>query len=172
MWPTPLLVMVASLLVVSTTIVGCTSAPAPDPTGFTVEYETGSIPPPFNHAYVLTGTFEDGALSVAYELTYRFREGMTEDELAERGYSEEDDVRWSGRLTGGAVDEWRALARDARLSPPPEPPPGSDSFIVTLTYTSAPTVNGVPEARDEWERRVAEIDRRAREETGNPRSEP
>ena len=99
-------------------------------------------------------------------------EAITRDELAERGYSEDDDVSWSGRLTGSMVEGWRALARDPRLSPPPEARPGGDSFIVTIRYEGAPAVNGVPESRQEWERRVAEIDQRARAETGNPRSEP
>ena len=54
---------------------GCISAAPAEPSGFSVEYETGSIPPPFNHAYVLVATFTNGAMDVTYELSYRYRGG-------------------------------------------------------------------------------------------------
>jgi hypothetical protein len=151
---------------------GTISPGAVTPTAFTITYFTGSIPPPYNHMYTLDGTFEDGQLAIRYALTYRYREGMTAAELASRGYSDHDDIEWSGRLTGAAVEQWRTLLRAARLGAPPTPLLGSDSFAMTIRNSSGATQNGVPADRTPWLAVIAAIDQQARLETRNPRPQP
>ena len=87
------------------------------PASFTIEYRTGSIPPPYNYTYRLTGRFEDAQLVASYVLTYQYRGGMTTAQLESQGYSGRDDLSWTGRITGDAVEQWRILLRDPQLKP-------------------------------------------------------
>jgi hypothetical protein len=149
-------------------ILGCV-VPEVEPTRFSVEYATGSIPPPFNHIYTLSGMFEGSDLAVRYELRYRFREGMTAAELAEQGYSEDDDIVWEGRLTPIQAQAWRSLIAETRVGPSDPPMPGSDSFLVAIEFTNSSQANGLPNDRERWEAMVDAIDRHAHAETGAPR---
>jgi hypothetical protein len=165
----------SALVLVAVAQVSCAIVPPPVPESFAVEYETGSIPPPFNYTYTLTGTFEGEkgeALAVHYDLEYRFREGMTEEELTAEGYSANDDIRWQATLDGPDVGVRRGLATDAHLGPAPPAQPGGDSLTVTIRYTDGREIAGVPDDLEEWQRATAEIDRQARAETGNPRPGP
>ena len=103
----------AALLVPILALVTC-AGPSRVPASVAVDYATGSIPPPFNHTFALSGHFEGSDLVVRYEVQYLFREGMSSEDLAAQGYSEDDDLLWEGRLTGADAD---ALANDHRREP-------------------------------------------------------
>lgn len=158
------------LLAVLSSVAGCTSRPA-TPTGFILEYQTGSIPPPFNNTYRIDGTFVDGGLDVHYRLTYRFREGMSEAELRDDGYSLDDDLDWTGRLDGDEASVWRDLVGRSRVDVPSPPPPGSDTMTLTIRDAGGERT-GTPGNDAEWRALAADLDRQAREELGHPRAEP
>lgn len=168
----------ATLLALLLATVACSSAPPGTPTpvplqgSFEARYDTGSVPPPFNYSQLLEGTFEPGALAIRYRLTYNFRDTLTPAEIAAQGYSENDDIDWSTRLTGKDFDDWRGLIVATKIGPIPPQLPGSDSFIVTLRPDGNPQESGPPENRDAWEQLIAALDQHARAATGNPRSEP
>jgi hypothetical protein len=149
-----------------------TPAPAAAFAGFSVGADTGSVPPPFNYTYTLDGTFQTYALSVHYVLTYQFRDQVTPDQVTSQGYTSHDNIDWSGRLTGGALDTWRTLLAQTKLGPIPPLAPGSESFSVTLTPQTGEPQVGVPENRDAWQAAITALDKQARAETGATRSKP
>ena len=142
------------------------------PASFTIEYRTGSIPPPYNYTYRLTGRFEDELLVVSYVLTYQYRGSMTKAQLESQGYSERDDLSWTGRITGDAVEQWRILLRDPQLRPPPTGLVGGDSFTVSVVDSTGAEQTGEPPDRGAWQPLIAAIDQQARTETNNPRPRP
>ncbi len=145
---------------------GCTASPPAEPSAFTIDNATGSIPPPGNHTYRLDGRFEAGELAITYTLTHRFRESMTPAELAALG-PEDQDVAWDGHLRGSPVEAWRALLLQPGLQAPPEPAPGSDSFVVVVRYTDGSERRGTPPDRSAWRRLADAIDAKARTEGGS-----
>jgi hypothetical protein len=160
---------VAALLLVAG---GASCAPTAQPTAFTVHYATGSIPPPGNHAYDLTGTFDNDRIAVQYVLTYGYREMLAPGELSKLGYSDDDDITWDGTITGPAIEKWQNLLRAARLASAPPAVTGGDSFVVTIRYADGSEQTGVPPDRASWEALVTAIDQQARAETHNPRQRP
>jgi hypothetical protein len=160
---------IALLLLAAMPPASCAIGPPPVPASFAIEYQTGSIPPPFNYGYVLTGTFEGDDLAVRYDLTYRFREGMTDEELAAQGYSRTDDIHWQGVLSGSESAAWRSLGGTTRLGPLPTQLPGGDSFVVTIRFVDGRELVGLPVRRSEWEALIDRVDKQARAETGNLR---
>jgi hypothetical protein len=170
-----LLLRIATLVLLATTgACAATTAPSPTPpfSSFSVGFETGSVPPPFNYTYTLDGAFQPDALSVHYVLKYRFRDQATPDEITSQGYTTHDDIDWNGRLTGPAMDTWRTLLSTTTLGPIPPLAPGSDSFTVTLTPHSGDEQVGVPVNRDAWQTAITAVDKQARTETGATRTSP
>ena len=141
---------------------------------FVLEYRTGTIPPPYNYAYRVEGARQEGGdLDVTYELTYRYRDEISGEELEAQGYSADDDIEWSTTLAGAEADAWLDLAAATELlEDPDEPPPGADYISVTLVFADGTERSGEPLNRDEWEALAAELDVRAREALDHPRSEP
>lgn len=151
---------------------GAPASAAVAPAAFTIDYRTGSIPPPYNYAYRLTGRFEDAQLAVSYVLTYRYRDGMTRARLESEGYSDRDDLSWTGAITGEALAQWRVILRDTQLRPPPTGLIGGDSFTVSIVDSAGGEHSGEPPNRGAWQVLIAAIDQQARREAGNPRPRP
>ena len=57
------------------------------------------IPPPYSHEYVIVCNEADSVLALSIKLTYLDRDELTIDEIAEEGYTENDDFEWTGTLT-------------------------------------------------------------------------
>ena len=153
--------------------------PRPGPTppraglqGFSVGFDTGSVPPPFNYTYALDGTFQPDAVNVSYILTYQFRDVLTPAEITSQGYTLHDDIDWTGKLTGQAFNTWRSVVSQTKLGPIPPLAPGADSFSVTLSPPDGEAPVGVPENRDAWQAAITALDKQARAETGATRTEP
>lgn len=157
----------ASVLVL---LSGCAQQGADEVTGFVLEYATGSIPPPFNHAYRIEGTVQGDELDLSYELTYRYREGMSDEELVEDGYSSTDDLEWSTTLTGEERQAWLDAAAGADPRTDAEaPPPGADSIEITVDFADESQRAGQPSNRGELEELASALDRRARVALDHPR---
>ncbi len=157
---------VALALLACVVLAACETPPTPAAShlSFTVVYDSGSIPPPANHSYLLSGEFRpDGSLALSYTLTYRYRQGMTDQQLAAAGYSSHDDIFWSGTLTPADAASWRTLVGETHVTPPPtNPPPGSDTFLVALIRSDV-TDEGVPQNRTDWEARITALTSMLRE---------
>lgn len=149
-----------------------TAAPSLVFSGFSVGFDTGSVPPPFNYTYSLDGTFAADALSVHYLLTYQFRDEVTSSEITSNGYTAHDDINWTGKLTGADLDTWRTLTAQTTLGPIPPLVPGAESFSVTLTPSTGEPQVGVPVNRDPWQAAITAIDKQARAATGATRTSP
>lgn len=165
-----------ALLALVATLSACTATTAASPTpayhGFSVGFETGSVPPPFNYTYTLDGIFQPDGLSVHYVLKYRFRDQATKAEITSQGYTTHDDIDWTGQLTGQALETWRTLIAATKLGPIPPLAPGADSFNVSLAPPTGDPDVGVPENRDAWQSAITAVDKQARAATGATRSEP
>jgi hypothetical protein len=162
--------MVAALLL----LLACGAEPAPTaPHGFAIDYSTGSIPPPFNHSYVIDVEFDEDGARVNYLLEYHFREQLTEDELRAEGYTADDDIIWSGFVEQDVAVAWSVLARETVLQEPEaQPPPGADRLEVRIVQAEGQIRSGVPEDREPWLEIAREVDSRARGELATEREEP
>ncbi|MFA0963585.1 hypothetical protein AB9P05_17405 [Roseivirga sp. BDSF3-8] len=68
---------------------------------FEAVYHTGSIPPPYNYEYRIQLSFAGkGEIKTNYELNYRFRDELTEQEITEEGFTADDDFAWNGKIPG------------------------------------------------------------------------
>jgi hypothetical protein len=147
----------------------CSGASSEDVAGFSVEYSTGSIPPPGNYTYRIEGVpVEDGGLTLDYALTYRHREDMTDEELAARGYGPNDDLTWTTTINGAQADAWLDLAAQAELRDA-ESLPGGDSMQITVRLRSGSERSGSPTERDAWEALADALDLDARAALDHPR---
>ncbi|NJN25476.1 MAG: hypothetical protein HC819_05680 [Cyclobacteriaceae bacterium] len=65
----------------------------------TLNYHSGSIPPPFAHQYSIEiARNEQGGLHAVLQLEYTDRDELAEEEIFEEGFSNEDDYSWEGEL--------------------------------------------------------------------------
>jgi hypothetical protein len=68
---------------------------------FSLKYQTAeNLPAPFAHAIEINGVIAQGVpnLEISFELTYLDREEFTEEELAEEGFTMNDNFSWKGTL--------------------------------------------------------------------------
>ncbi len=70
---------------------------------FSLKYQTAeNIPAPYAHAIEINGDFgqnqDNTDVALTFELTYLDREGATEEDLLEEGFSLNDDFSWQGKL--------------------------------------------------------------------------
>jgi hypothetical protein len=70
----------------------------------TFEYNSGPIPPPFCHKYKIVISKKD-KLYVSLDLEYFDRDELTEEEIYEEGFTDDDDFRWEGELPSVWGDE-------------------------------------------------------------------
>ncbi|HUG48485.1 MAG TPA: hypothetical protein VMP67_08745 [Candidatus Limnocylindria bacterium] len=153
-------------------LLGCGTTVPSGPVSFSIDYATGSIPPPYNHHYAIDVEFTDDGAQVTYQLEYRYRESLTEEELLEAGYGPDDDIRWSGTFPPAVAEEWLAVARSGTLTGSAEPAPGSDTLLVRVTHSDNLSRAGAPTEREPWEDIARQVDGTARRELGVERPSP
>lgn len=70
-----------------------------DVTFFEAVYHNGTTPPPYNYEYRLQLSLAGrGDIKTKYDLVYRFRDELTEEEIMEEGFTADDDYSWEGRI--------------------------------------------------------------------------
>lgn len=142
-------------------------------TSFVLEYATGSIPPPYNYGYRIEGRRQGDRLDLMYALTYRHRDGISAEELAEKGYSSADDIEWSTSMTGDGSRAWlEAAARSEPRAGAQPQAPGSDSIQLTVSFTDGSQRSGEPTNRKVLQELASGLDRQARAAIGHPRASP
>lgn len=63
-----------------------------------IDFESGSIPPPFSHVFKLKISFEKTFLNTHLDLDYTNREEMTEEEILDEGFTLDDSYNYIGEL--------------------------------------------------------------------------
>ncbi|MFN3802421.1 hypothetical protein [Belliella pelovolcani] len=63
-----------------------------------IDFDSGSIPPPFSHRFKLKLNFEKNFLNTAVDMEYTHREELTEEEILNEGFTLDDDYHWVGEL--------------------------------------------------------------------------
>lgn len=66
--------------------------------GIVIEFDSGTIPPPFSHVYRLSLDWSKAELIAELELHYTDREDLTEDEILDEGFTSNDDFSYKGVL--------------------------------------------------------------------------
>jgi len=62
------------------------------------QYDTGEIPPPYCFRYRLNVMFEKKQPEILFNLEYYDRDELTEDEIFDEGFSNNDNFEWKGRI--------------------------------------------------------------------------
>jgi hypothetical protein len=63
-----------------------------------IHFDTKSLPPPFSHRYKLSIEKAGDSLSTDLALEYYGREELSDEDIADEGFSENDDFQWNGML--------------------------------------------------------------------------
>jgi len=63
-----------------------------------IHFDTKSLPPPFSHRYKLSFEKLGDSLSADLNLEYYGREELSDEEIMDEGFSENDDFQWKGML--------------------------------------------------------------------------
>ncbi|MFT5884719.1 MAG: hypothetical protein ACI9IP_001176 [Arcticibacterium sp.] len=78
-----------------------------------LQFQTSDlVPPPYAHAIEVHANPKEGGLEVDFELTYLDRDGLEIEEIIEEGFSENDDLKWSGVLNA----DWLAYLNELSTS--------------------------------------------------------
>ncbi|MCS7020046.1 MAG: hypothetical protein RMJ87_13790 [Cytophagales bacterium] len=116
-----------------------------------VRFETNDLtPPPFSYYYRLLIRKESSRYWASYELIYTHREELTEEELAEEGFTAYDDRRCEALLQ----EVWMAQLKDLFTHSQPETRPRRPEhhFLeLHLTTPAGATHVFTPKNRTAWE---------------------
>ena len=121
--------------------------------------ETLMVPPPYSHTYSFRLQFTSNKMQVAYTLHYTDREELSEEEIWEEGFTQDDDFHWEGSLP----EVWRevllGLWSQTRWVAPEEVSEGEENaLLITTTFEDGTSPQaGVPEPTDEWEYLLQEL---------------
>ncbi|WP_250632761.1 hypothetical protein [Rhodoflexus caldus] len=114
-------------------------------------FETNDLtPPPFSHYYHLIIRKEAAEYRATYELTYTHREEFTEEELAEEGFSPNDNRSCEAPLHEAWIAQLEKLM--AQTQPETRPRKPAHNFLELHTVTlSGETQTFSPKNRMAWE---------------------
>lgn len=63
-----------------------------------LDYDSGTLPPPFSHTFKLRIGFEKDFLNTQFDIHYTEREEITEEEIYDEGFSLNDDYSFIGEI--------------------------------------------------------------------------
>ncbi len=86
-------------------------------TGIEIEYDSGSIPPPFSHVYRLILDWSEGSLDADFVIHYTEREDISEDEIFEEGFTLDDDYSTKIKLNSVWKDPILEKLQETKWSP-------------------------------------------------------
>ncbi|MCH7402192.1 hypothetical protein ACFOUP_18705 [Belliella kenyensis] len=81
-----------------------------------IDFESGSIPPPFSHRFKLKLNFEKNFLNTSLDMEYTHREELTDEEILNEGFTLEDDYHWKGELHNAWVAPIKKLYTQSKWS--------------------------------------------------------
>ena len=65
-----------------------------------IEYDSGTIPPPFSHTFKMRIGFEKDFLNTRFNLQYTDRDEVSEEEIYDEGFTLNDDYNFIGEIPG------------------------------------------------------------------------
>ncbi len=81
-----------------------------------IDYDSGSIPPPFSHHFKLRLSFEKNFLNTSLDMHYTHREELSDEEILDEGFTLEDDHHWVGELHHAWVNPIKKCYIDSKWS--------------------------------------------------------
>jgi len=115
-----------------------------------IDFDSGSIPPPFSHVYKLKIAFEKGFVNTQLDLQYTEREELSEDEILDEGFSLDDDYSYKGELPTVWEEPFKDLYASTRWSNKKQL--GGDGGIKVLAKDRhGKIVRGIPNNPDDWQ---------------------
>lgn len=101
---------------------------------FQAEFDAGNMmPPPYHYAYKLEAKLAEEGCPTSYKIQYLHREGLSEDEILEEGFTLNDDWEWYGQLP----EVWQQAMKDhiqkhSWPKKPEKPAEGEASLFIRL----------------------------------------
>jgi hypothetical protein len=126
-----------------------------------VEFDSGSIAPPYNHEVALDVRLAASGAEGTYRLTYRYRDAM--DTLPS---DSDGDLAWSGTLDGGLTEQVRALAASPGLDGEEPEGVGGSSWRIVVDGGDGAHAVGIPADDTPWRALLCGVDEQARQELG------
>jgi hypothetical protein len=124
-------------------------------THFEAQFAThDEVPAPYSYVYILRGPLA-GPLVLHYQLRYTDREELTDEELADEGFSREDDRDLTVEVAPVWQTELLALLEDTR--PSRQPNPGRNEVLLKLTQPGGQVDEFYPQNSAEWEYLLQEV---------------
>jgi hypothetical protein len=84
--------------------------------GLVLEYNSGIIPPPYSHVFRLSLDWSKGDLYVELDLHYTDREDLTQDEILDEGFTQNDDYSYKGLLNSVWIKSIKAEFEKSKWS--------------------------------------------------------
>jgi hypothetical protein len=81
-----------------------------------IEYDSGTIPPPFSHTFKLKIGFEKDFLNTRLDLQYTDRDEVTEEEIYDEGFTLNDDYNFIGEIPGVWEKPFKTLYSQSKWS--------------------------------------------------------
>lgn len=82
--------------------------------GLEIEFDSGTIPPPFSHVFRLALDWASGSLHTKLVLHYTDRDELSEQEIIEEGFTPEDDYSGELQLNSVWIDPILDLLKNTR----------------------------------------------------------
>ncbi len=119
-------------------------------TSFEIKYETAAdVPPPYCHYYHIRGKETAAGLEADFRWTYHNRDGMTQEELEDEGFTGKDDFQWTGIVDRAWLPPLEALLAATRPTGDASP---DDPFLeLDFRQASGQGFQGQPDILSEWE---------------------
>ncbi len=73
-----------------------------------IEFRTLDVPAPFAHDYTLSLEL-DKDIKARYQINYKGRENLSEEEIIEEGYTLDDDFEWKGEINSAWLQQIESL---------------------------------------------------------------
>lgn len=83
-----------------------------------IQFQTNELTPaPYAHAIEIKLKAEKSELKVEFEITYLGREELEPDEILQEGFTENDDLQWSGKLGNNWLNYFKDFSEKLTLKP-------------------------------------------------------
>lgn len=123
-----------------------------------VFYHTGIQPPPYAHQYSLTMSLHQDKPAVEFKLEYLDREDLSEEDIYAEGFSDNDDFKWSGKLSKVWEKEFIEHINKANWTKETKNKDGYGAFIEFTFFEGEKEVNALhPADSKDWDYFLQEI---------------
>lgn len=123
-----------------------------------IAFETLSVPPPYSYEYTFQLQFQASQFTLMYALHYTDRDELSEEEIWEEGFTQDDDYQWQGSLPEvwktTLLEQWK---KTQWLPPEDLRDASENALMLTTTLAEGNQHKGVPQPQTEWEYLLQEL---------------